>query len=303
MLLGGGWAATAAGGGNVKYNEQANLDPSQMGGGGGNRGKIAIGGGAGLLIAVLALLFGVNPGDILGGTQQADPGSSGGSTPFAQCTRGSDINTDRDCRFVAYTNSIQDYWNEALQGYRVITVETFEGPVSTACGTASSAVGPFYCPADTSVYLDLGFFDQLTGELGAQGGDAAEAYVLAHEFGHHVQNLVGTMAQVQGGSQGTGPKSPQVRLELQADCYAGVWFRQATEDPESPIKEVTADDLNRAVDAAAAVGDDRIQEKMQGQVSPESWTHGSAANRQKWLSQGFRSGDPNTCDTFAPGAL
>jgi uncharacterized protein len=160
-------------GGNVKYNERADLDPSQMGGGGGNRGKIAIGGGAGLLIALLAVLFGVNPGDILGGTQEADPGSSGGQTPFAQCTRGSDINADRDCRFVAYTNSIQDYWSGALQDYQPIKVETFEGQVSTACGTASSAVGPFYCPADTSVYLDTGFFDQLTGELGAQGGDAA----------------------------------------------------------------------------------------------------------------------------------
>jgi predicted metalloprotease len=127
--------------------------------------------------------------------------------------------------------------------------------------------------------------------------------VLAHEFGHHVQNLTGTMAKVQGGSQGTGPKSAQVRLELQADCYAGVWFRHAAEDPESPITEVTTDDLNRAVDAAAAVGDDRIQQKMQGQVSPETWTHGSAANRQKWLNQGFHSGDPNTCDTFAAGAL
>jgi len=164
-------------------------------------------------------------------------------------------------------------------------------------------VGPFYCPADTSVYLDLGFFDQLTGELGAQGGDAAEAYVLAHEFGHHVQNLVGTMARVQGGSQQAGPRSPQLRLELQADCYAGVWFRHASDDPESPISQITADDLNRAVDAAAAVGDDRIQKKMQGQVSPENWTHGSAANRQKWLSQGFRSGDPETCDTFAAAAL
>jgi predicted metalloprotease len=303
MLLGGGWAGQGCRGGDVKYNEQANLDSSQMGGGGGNRGKIAIGGGAGLLIAVLAVLFGVNPGDILGGPQAADPGSSNGQTPFAQCTRGSDINADRDCRFVAYTNSIQDYWSGTLQGYQTIKVETFEGQVSTACGTASSAVGPFYCPADTSVYLDVGFFDQLTGELGAQGGDAAEAYVLAHEFGHHVQNLVGTMARVQGGSQQTGPKSPQVRLELQADCYAGVWFRHATDDPESPISQVTADDLNRAVDAAAAVGDDRIQKKMQGQVSPETWTHGSAANRQKWLSQGFRSGDPETCDTFAAGAL
>jgi len=288
----------------VKYNEQASLDPSQMGSrGGGNRGKVAIGGGAGLLIAIVALLFGINPGDILGG-QTADPGSTGGeATPFAQCTRGSDINANRDCRFVAYTNSIQDYWNEAVNGYQVIKVDTFTGQVSTACGTASSAVGPFYCPGDTSVYLDLGFFDQLTGELGAQGGDAAEAYVLAHEFGHHVQNLVGTMARVQGGSQGTGPKSAQVRLELQADCYAGVWFRHATEDPNSPITEVSTDDLNRAVDAAAAVGDDRIQKKMQGQVSPETWTHGSAANRQKWLGQGFETGDPNKCDTFAAGAL
>ena len=288
----------------MKYNEQASLDPSQMGGrGGGNRGKVAIGGGAGLLIAIVALLFGINPGDILGG-QTADPGSTGGeATPFAQCTRGSDINANRDCRFVAYTNSIQDYWNEAVKGYQVIKVDTFTGQVSTACGTASSAVGPFYCPGDTSVYLDLGFFDQLTGELGAQGGDAAEAYVLAHEFGHHVQNLVGTMARVQGGSQGNGPKSAQVRLELQADCYAGVWFRHATEDPNSPITEVSTDDLNRAVDAAAAVGDDRIQKKMQGQVSPETWTHGSAANRQKWLGQGFETGDPNKCDTFAAGAL
>jgi predicted metalloprotease len=287
----------------MKYNEQASLDPSQVGGGGGgNRGKIAIGGGAGLLIAIVALFLGINPGDILGGGQPAEPGT-GDSTPFAQCTRGADINTNRNCRFVAYTNSIQDYWGEALQGYQEIKVETFDGQVSTACGTASSAVGPFYCPGDTSVYLDVGFFDQLTGQLGAQGGDAAEAYVLAHEFGHHVQNLTGTMAKVQGSGQGTGPRSAGVRLELQADCYAGVWFRHATEDPESPIAEVSTEDLNRAVDAAAAVGDDRIQKKMQGQVTPETWTHGSAANRQKWLARGFETGDPNQCNTFAADAL
>jgi uncharacterized protein len=287
----------------VKYSDQANLDPSQMGGGGGNGGKIAIGGGAGLIIAVLALLFGINPGDILGGGQQPGSGSTADSTPFAQCTKGSDINKDRNCRFVAYTNSIQAYWGTVVKNYQVIKVDTFTGQVSTACGTASSAVGPFYCPPDTTVYLDLGFFDQLTGDLGAQGGDAAEAYVLAHEFGHHVQNLVGTMAKVQGSDQGTGPKSAQVRLELQADCYAGVWFKHATQDPNSPITDVTQDDLNRALDAAAAVGDDRIQQKTRGQVSPETWTHGSAANRQKWLSQGFRTGDPKQCDTFAAGAL
>jgi len=143
----------------------------------------------------------------------------------------------------------------------------------------------------------------LTSQLGAKGGDAAEAYVLAHEFGHHVQNLVGTMRQVQGGGQGTGPKSPGVRLELQADCFAGAWFNHAASDPDSPIAEVSQEDLNRAIDAAEAVGDDRIQEKMQGQVNPENWTHGSAANRKKWLMRGFTTGDPNKCDTFAADAL
>ena len=219
----------------MKYNDQANLDPSQMGGGGsgGGGGRIALGGGAGLVVVVLALLFGINPGDILG-SQSADPAPSGGSSPFAQCTKGSDINTDRDCRFVAFTNSIQDYWGDTVQNYQVIKVQTFTGSINTACGNATSAVGPFYCPGDTQVYLDLGFFDQLKSDLGAEGGDAAEAYVLAHEFGHHIQNLTGTMAKVQGGGQGTGPKSPQVRLELQADCYAGVWFKHATERPQLP---------------------------------------------------------------------
>ena len=287
----------------VKYNEGANLDPSQVGGGvGGNGSKIALGGGAGLVVLVLALLLGVNPGDLLG--SGAQPGTSQApASPFAQCTRGSDIAKDRNCRFVAYTNSIQDYWGGALTDYQVIKVTTFTGQVSTACGTATSEVGPFYCSGDTSVYLDLGFFDELTTKLGAKGGDAAEAYVLAHEFGHHVQDLEGTMSRVQGGSGGTGPTSAGVRLELQADCYAGVWFNHATSDPQSPISEVTQADLADALDAAAAVGDDRIQKKMQGQVTPESWTHGSAANRQKWLTSGFTSGDLNACDTFKAGAV
>ncbi|HET9872360.1 MAG TPA: neutral zinc metallopeptidase [Propionibacteriaceae bacterium] len=286
----------------MKYNEGAQLDPSQMGGGGGSGGKIALGGGAGVVVLILALVFGINPNDILGGAQQAGPGNQT-SNPFAQCTQGSDISKDRNCRFVAYTNSIQDYWSQELEGYKEITVQAFNNQVSTGCGTATSAVGPFYCPEDTTVYLDLDFFDQLTGQLGAKGGDAAEAYVIAHEFGHHIQNQVGTMADVQGQGQSTGPKSPGVRLELQADCYAGAWFSAATAAPDSPITEVTQEDLNRAIDAAAAVGDDRIQEKMQGQVSPESWTHGSAAMRQKWLKQGFTTKDPKKCNTFAQNAL
>ncbi|HET9649651.1 MAG TPA: neutral zinc metallopeptidase [Microlunatus sp.] len=287
----------------MKYNEGANLDPSQMGGGGrGSGGKIAIGGGAGLLVLIVALFLGINPGDLLGGSAP-DTTSTQAASPFAACSRGSDISANRDCRFVAYTNSIQSYWKSAADGYQTIQVHTFTGSVNTACGNATSAVGPFYCGGDKIVYLDTGFFDELTSTLGAEGGDAAEAYVLAHEFGHHIQNLTGTMRQVQSQGQQTGPKSPGVRLELQADCYAGVWFAHATDDPNSPIADVSEDDLRRALDAASAVGDDRIQEKMQGQVNPETWTHGSAANRQKWLLQGFKSGDPNQCDTFARNAI
>ncbi|HEU5485163.1 MAG TPA: neutral zinc metallopeptidase [Microlunatus sp.] len=289
----------------VKYRDNAQLDPSQMGGSrGGSGGKIALGGGAGLIVLVLALLFGLNPNDVLGGQgAPAEPQESAGA-PYEQCTSGADVQRDRECRFVAYTNSIQTYWAQAYDGYQKIQVVPFTGQVSTACGTASSAVGPFYCPGDTTVYLDTGFFDQLTSQLGAQGGDAAEAYVFAHEFGHHIQNLTGVMRKVQSQGAGqTGPKSGGVRLELQADCYAGVWLKHAASDPSSPIQEISRDDLERAIDAAAAVGDDRIQERTQGQVTPESWTHGSAEQRQKWLLQGFTTGDPNKCDTFASGAL
>jgi predicted metalloprotease len=288
----------------VKYRDNAQLDPSQMGGSRGGGGKIAIGGGAGVLVLILALFLGINPGDLLGGTAgpQAEPEGTA-AAPYQQCTTGADISRDRECRFVAYTNSIQSYWAGAYDGYQKIQVVPFTGQVSTACGTASSAVGPFYCPGDTTVYLDTGFFDELTSKLGAKGGDAAEAYVFAHEFGHHIQNLTGVMQKVQSQGQQSGPKSGGVRLELQADCYAGVWMHHATKDPSSPIEALTQDDLNRAIDAAAAVGDDRIQERMQGQVNPESWTHGSAANRQKWLNIGFTTGDPNRCDTFASGAL
>jgi uncharacterized protein len=292
----------------VKYNEGAQLDPSQMGGGGGRRGGgIAIGGGAGVLVLLVALLFGVNPGDILGGGTAA-PEQTDGGTPFAQCTRGSDISRDRDCRFVAFTNSIQDYWGETLSGYDEIQVNTFTGGVDTACGSATSAVGPFYCSGDTTVYLDLSFFDQLTGQLGAEGGDAAEAYVLAHEFGHHVQNLTGTMRKVQGSGQGTGPKSAGVRLELQADCYAGAWANHAETVPDESgeplIAEITQDDIDRALDAAGRIGDDFIQENLGGgQVNQDAFTHGSSAQRQRWFMVGYETGDPGQCDTFATDDL
>ncbi len=287
----------------MQYNEDAKLDPSQVSGGGGRGTTIALGGGAGLLVVIVALLFGIDPGLLSGGSATGIPATTA-ANPYAQCTSGADIAKNRDCRFVAYTNSIQAFWAGAYPGYVPTQTKIFSGRTATGCGTATSAVGPFYCPADKVVYLDDSFFDSmLKGQLGAEGGDAAEAYVIAHEYGHHISDLSGVLTRAQASGNSTGPKSAQVRLELQADCYAGAWLANAAADPKSPIKQVTRDDLNRAVDAALAVGDDRIQLKSTGSVSPESWTHGSAAMRKHWLAVGFRSGDPGSCNTFAAGAL
>lgn len=288
----------------MQYNEDAKLDPSQVSGGGGRRGTtIALGGGAGLLVIIVALLFGIDPGLLSGGSTTGVPATTA-PDPYAQCTSGADIAKNRDCRFVAYTNSIQAFWTEAYPGYVPTRTKIFSGQIATGCGTATAEVGPFYCPADKVVYLDDSFFDtMLKGQLGAEGGDAAEAYVIAHEYGHHISDLTGVLAKAQASGNRTGPKSAQVRLELQADCYAGAWLANATADPNSPITQITRDDLNRAVDAALAVGDDRIQMKSTGSVSPESWTHGSAAMRKHWLAVGFNSGDPGKCNTFAAGAL
>lgn len=253
-----------------------------------------------ILLFLLSQFLGVDLTGLAGGGQtssQADPEA------YAECRTGADIEQNRECRWVAYTNSIQDYWSEAYSGYQMTQTRIFTGQVSTACGTATSAVGPFYCPADGHIYLDTGFFDQLISQLGAQGGDAAEAYVIAHEYGHHISNLTGVMEQVQRARIQSGPDSPGVRLELQADCYAGVWFQNATADPDGPIAEVTENDLNRAVDAAIAVGDDRIQERAQGRVDRESWTHGSSEMRKRWLLRGYTTGDPNQCNTFTTDRL
>lgn len=287
----------------MQYNEGARLDPSQMGSGGGGRGGgIAVGGGASVLVLILALFFGFDPSALLAESTSAAPGQPT-QNPFAACTSGADIAKNRECRFVAYTNSVQSYWAQALPGYTRSKTVVFNNQIQTGCGVATSAVGPFYCPADQQVYLDSTFFDQMLRQLGAKGGDAAEAYVIAHEYGHHIQNLTGVLGKVQRQGQQTGAASDAVRLELQADCYAGVWLSQATSDPNSPIKGITQDDLNRAVDAARSVGDDRIQKAQSGRVQPDAWTHGSSAQRTKWLATGFNTGDPNQCNTFATNNL
>ncbi|MBM7786706.1 KPN_02809 family neutral zinc metallopeptidase [Tenggerimyces flavus] len=300
----------------MKFNPRARLDSSQVEDTRGRRmpgGRLAlpVGGGVGGLIVLLVLVF-LNGGQLpagLTGEPEPAPDISNDTNLEAVCKTGEDIQTNRDCRFVAEINSIQAFWTDEFTQrnatYDKALTHFFTDQVSTDCGAASSAVGPFYCPVDDKVYVDLGFFDTLESQLGAQGGDFAEAYVIAHEYGHHVQDLLGTMEQVRSRQ---GEESDAVRLELQADCYAGMWAKHATQvtvpgTDEPFIIDLTAQDIALALDAAEAVGDDRIQSKAQGQVTPETWTHGSAQMRNRWFSTGYESGELEACDTFAARQL
>jgi uncharacterized protein len=288
----------------MPFNDQSRLDPSQVQD---RRGRsvgrtVAVGGGGlGLVILVVALLLGANPSDLLGlvGTNQAAPNQNTSEVSDLQtvCQTGADANSREDCRIVGYVNSIQDYWSTefANQGAKYTPAQTvlFTGSTEGACGYASAASGPFYCPSDQKVYLDLAFFEELKTRFGAQGGPFAEAYVLAHEYGHHIQNLLGLFDQSGGSS--TGPQSMSVFTELQADCLAGVWAHHAAET--GFLTAPTSAEIAQSLDAASAVGDDRIQLETQGYVSPESWTHGSSEQRQAALEDGLQSGDVNSCET------
>lgn len=292
----------------MRFNEGADLDTSQVSDQRGMGGRIAAGGGGlgiiGLIIYLVISQFGGGGGQALpSGFGDVNDGQQVGSEAINErCRTGADANREADCRAVALINSIQSYWTGAFGSgdYQEAQTNFFSGSVQTGCGNASSAVGPFYCPADGEVYIDLNFFTELQQRFGATGGPFVEAYVLAHEYGHHVQNLLGTSDQVGGGS---GPKSDSVRLELQADCYAGAWANHATTTPtesgEPLITGVTQADVNAALDAASRIGDDFIQRELGGgRVDTTQFTHGTSAQRQKWYTLGYRTGDPNRCDTF-----
>jgi predicted metalloprotease len=294
----------------MTFSEGMQIDTSTTSSSGGGRGPgrgIAVGGGVGgLLILVVALFLGVDPSSVM---PQQQYGTEGVETPgfdLSQCKTGADANEIVQCRVVATGNSVDAIFGQLVQGYQRPRMEIFTGQVDTACGPATSDVGPFYCPGDQTAYFDVAFFDVLRTQFGSSGGPLAQEYVVAHEYGHHLQDLQGSLARAQQDPEGA--TGGGVRTELQADCYAGVWAHYAAitkqEGTDVTFLEPLSDkDIADALSAAASVGDDRIQEAATGRVNPEAWTHGSAAQRQKWFTEGYRTGDLKSCDTFATNNL
>jgi len=281
----------------------SNSPRGRMGRGRMRLGRRSAGGGIGTIVLVLvAMYFGIDPSVVLQGLESA----SGPSVSSSNTTRATSAEEDQMKEFTAVVLAdTEDSWNElfAEENRRYIepTLVTFSGVVNSACGTAQSAVGPFYCPADQKVYIDLSFYNDMRDRYGASG-DFAQAYVIAHEVGHHVQNLLGIASRVrqaQGSASQTEANKLSVRMELQADCLAGLWARHA--DRAKNILE--AGDLEEALAAAAAIGDDRLQNQSRGHVSPDSFTHGTSDQRVRWFKRGLGSSNVEDCDSFSARSL
>ncbi len=261
-------------------------------------GKVA-GGGIGVIIIALIGYFvlGMEPEDIAKVVSEQPAGSA--STQ--EGVRGTP--EDEAGQFVDIIGAnINDVWSQTLRGYREPTVVLYEQGTGTGCGYGQAAMGPFYCPADQTVYLDLGFWQDMQTQLGASGADFAKAYVIAHEFGHHVQKLTGTSDQVRQAQQAARRQEEanawSIALELQADCYAGVWAAHAAEVSGGAVA-LEPGDVEEGLRTAQAIGDDMIQKRMTGKVTPEAFTHGTADQRVEWLNRGLATGDPAACDTFS----
>ena len=285
----------------MTFRRDVELDPGQVRDVRGRRvrgGGVALGGGLGSLVIIALILLTTGNLPDLGGLGAGGQAPTGpvSSQLSEECRTGADANERQDCRIVGTVNSLQAYWTDAFrdagQEYTEAVTTLFTDSVNTECGGATSAVGPFYCPLDQTIYIDLGFFEQLETRFGAEGGPFAEEYVIAHEYGHHVQNLLGLLDQ----GRDAGAEGGAVRTELQADCFAGVWGGNAVDT--GFLEPITREQVGQALDAAAVIGDDRIQEQTQGQVSPETWTHGSSEQRQEWFSTGLETKSADACDTF-----
>jgi len=286
----------------VTFSEGGNFEGGRVRRHGRGGGVAAGGGVVGLIVLAIYLFTGQDLSGVVGSGQQG-----GGSEPTGvveECSA-EQANADPLCRFSATVQSLDAFWAATLPAEAAFTPPTaneFSGGIATGCGQASSSTGPFYCPPDQGIYLDVSFFELLQSQFGAQGGPLAEEYIYAHEYGHHIQNLTGVFDSAD--RSGGGAESDSVRTELQADCYAGMWVGDAATRPDPDtgvtfLEPITADQLAQALDAAASVGDDHIQEQSGGGVNPDTWTHGSSEQRQKWFTIGYEQGTLAACDTFA----
>jgi predicted metalloprotease len=289
----------------MTFNDNARIDPSKVSRRGRNT-AIGVGAGGGGLVIILVILSQVLGFDVTGlaGGGQQPQGGTQQEESLDQCQTGSDANQNQDCLIVGAVTSLDTYWSSYLPTQNVqyrptADVVLFTDATNTGCGQASSATGPFYCPADEIIYMDTGFFADLAQRFGGSDDPLAVMYVVAHEYGHHIQNISGIMNNLN--LQDTGPASDGVRLEVQADCFAGAWVGAAATIQDANgvtlLKPPTDAEIQSALAAAASVGDDRIQSATQGQVTPETWTHGSSEMRQRWFLAGYNGG-PNACNTF-----
>ncbi len=289
----------------MTFNEKSDISGGRVSKRGRNAGIAAGGGGLAVIVLfVISQFVGVDLTGLAGPAQpqQAEPGQA-----LEQCQTGADANANVECRVVGAAASLDAFWATELPAmggeYTPTSVQLFDASTNTACGAATSATGPFYCPGDQLIYIDTSFYAELRDKYGSSGGPLAEMYVLAHEWGHHIQDIAGILEQAQDGK--SGESSNSVRVELQADCFAGAWVGAASSTTDSAgepfLNPVTKDQINDALSAAAAVGDDRIQEATQGQVTPHTFTHGSSEQRQRWFMTGYSDG-AGSCNTFAPAA-